>query len=520
MPRTERQQPARPAGPSNGQRPGDAFNARAEWGDLLEPAGWVFVHARGDEQYWRRPGKRIGTSATTGYKGSDLFYCFTTSAAPFENDTSYSKFAVYAWLHHDSDYAAAATALAAEGYGTDGRQPTPAVKATSKNVPSPKDRAPIVAHGDSPGADLRWRTARDIAAETPERPDWIVERLLAHGAVTELSAKVKVGKTTLLGNMIASILGGVPFLALATAYTPIVLLTEERTPTLRAVLERVGLLEADDLHILLRQDSGGLDWPEVIAAATKHTRAVQAGVLAVDTLSDWANIAGDEENSAGAALTAMRPLHEAAGDGLAVWVNRHDRKSGGDLGDSARGSSAFSGASDIILSLRRANTPGHESRRELLGVGRFDGVPERLMLELDHGQYVSLGDQLQVERVETRAALLDMLPDAGGTRLGEADILERLENGSRGTLRRVLEELVDGGQITKEPGLGKTRRAFGYALANEVITLTMDPDQSHNEHVSESDVRMDVSSPLPPDLNAVISPLPLSDQIDGHVEAL
>lgn len=48
---------------------------------------------------------------------------------------------------------------------------------------------------------------------------------------------------------------------------------------------------------------------------------------------------GDSENNAGDALAAMLPLQEAAGNGIAVIVLRHDRKSGGLVGESARESS-------------------------------------------------------------------------------------------------------------------------------------------------------------------------------------
>src|SRR5581483_3324583 len=64
---------------ATGVRPGDAFNARTSWVDLLEAAGWIMVAQHGDETFWRRPGSENKWSASTNYKGSDLFYVFTTS---------------------------------------------------------------------------------------------------------------------------------------------------------------------------------------------------------------------------------------------------------------------------------------------------------------------------------------------------------------------------------------------------------------------------------------------------------
>jgi putative DNA primase/helicase len=101
-----------------GTRPGDEFNARADWADILEPFGWRWVGTGGDGgDLWCRPGKAFGTSASTDYCDSDLMYVFSTNAPPFEGGTAYSKFHAYALLNHDGDFSAAARALAAAGYG-------------------------------------------------------------------------------------------------------------------------------------------------------------------------------------------------------------------------------------------------------------------------------------------------------------------------------------------------------------------------------------------------------------------
>jgi hypothetical protein len=111
--------PADTVVPSAELRPGDDFNRRTTWQDLLEPAGWTPLFVTEDGvRYWRRPDKRFGHSATTNHGGTDHLYVFTSSAAPLEADTSYDKFAAYAALHHKGDYSAAARALALQGFGT------------------------------------------------------------------------------------------------------------------------------------------------------------------------------------------------------------------------------------------------------------------------------------------------------------------------------------------------------------------------------------------------------------------
>ena len=95
-----------------GQRPGDRYNRRASWAEVLEPHGWSLLSTRDGESYWQRPGKQSpGVSATTNHQGSDLLYVFSTSTV-FEAGRAYSKFAAYAILEHGGDFRAAARALA------------------------------------------------------------------------------------------------------------------------------------------------------------------------------------------------------------------------------------------------------------------------------------------------------------------------------------------------------------------------------------------------------------------------
>ncbi|MEU5549225.1 hypothetical protein ABZ738_05600 [Micromonospora sp. NPDC047793] len=106
--------------------PGEDFNARTEWSQILTPAGWREHYAQDDVTYWTRPGKPTGISASTNALGTDRLHVFTTGAAPLDGGESYSKFGAYAALHFGADHAAAARALGKQGYGTP--LPDPAVE--------------------------------------------------------------------------------------------------------------------------------------------------------------------------------------------------------------------------------------------------------------------------------------------------------------------------------------------------------------------------------------------------------
>jgi hypothetical protein len=116
-------------------RPGDKFNeSDLTWAEMLEPHGWVVDHEKDGAQYWTRPGKDEGVSATTGYdygEGPDRLYVFTSST-PFESQRGYDKFGAYAVLNHGGDLSAAAAALG-----------TPSPRLSAASVPPPAGVAAV-----------------------------------------------------------------------------------------------------------------------------------------------------------------------------------------------------------------------------------------------------------------------------------------------------------------------------------------------------------------------------------------
>ena len=96
-------------------RPGDDFNQRGDLRSLLITYGWTPLHTQGENEYFRRPGKQSGGQSAS-YNG-EVFYVFSSNAAPFEPGAGYSPFQVYAILEHNGDYTQAAKTLLDNGYG-------------------------------------------------------------------------------------------------------------------------------------------------------------------------------------------------------------------------------------------------------------------------------------------------------------------------------------------------------------------------------------------------------------------
>ena len=161
--------PAAPRKPGE-KAPGDEYNERTDWADILIPAGWRLVYTRPDgTRAWRRPGKNVGISATTGYgdQGLDLLYVFTSSTE-FEQERSYSKLGAYAVLHTGGDYAKAASELRKAGFGDP--------------LPPPERHNPLtLIHGEGqggvaspPSAPWSPQTPSEVSGqpEAEEPPSW------------------------------------------------------------------------------------------------------------------------------------------------------------------------------------------------------------------------------------------------------------------------------------------------------------------------------------------------------------
>lgn len=134
-------------------RPGDDYNNRANWRDVLEPHGWRFLFERGGVWYLRRPGKDRGVSATVNWGSLDCLRNFSSST-PLD-ERMYSKFGVYAVLNHRGDFREAAKVLANQGYGSRDRFAT--------------------SEGEEPEPDAQWRSPDPL--ERPGFPTFPVHRL-------------------------------------------------------------------------------------------------------------------------------------------------------------------------------------------------------------------------------------------------------------------------------------------------------------------------------------------------------
>ena len=310
-------------------------------------------------------------------------------------------------------------------------------------------------NGSAPDADerrhVRSYTLPELAALQPEQVNWVLSDYIAVGDVVSLEAPAKAGKSTILRKLHVHIATGRPFLGHAVKQGPSLYCTEERPGTSREGFARAGGLELEDVHVMFLHDFFGMDWTQKIEEIGEHCTRLGAVLLSFDTLSKWAGLVGDQEQGSGPAMEVCGPLQRLAAKGLTVAVARHERKSGGATGEAGRGSSAFTGEMDVVLSLRKVT--GERTRRKLGAVGRHDATPDEVMIDYVDGEYLSLGDPYTLRHQEQERTVIALLPAMRADQLRIEDVLERMDHGtSHETVRALLVRLVDDGVVCRAMG--------------------------------------------------------------------
>lgn len=414
-------------------RPGDDFNQRAHWEDILSPLGWTISRRRENVIHWRRPDKKdIGISATSGYckgdKSGDRLYVFSSNAWPFQESQSYSKFSAYALVHCSNDLRAASKRLADEGYGT------PEETANLINMPNalPSYRSQqqaIIIDGVAVRKEQmvqKYATAQDEESDdefaitfdkvkpplSPE--DWYWFGFLCPGQKSLITALPKIGKTTLLAALLKAFERDDDFVGYKIKPTKVLYASEEHENSWASRIARFNLI--GEYHALVRkkvEKSHCMDsWREWLGRCRRYMERNGHKILVIDTLSRYWPVA-DENDAVQAtqAIDALDILTEKTD--LCVMVIHHQRKSGGANFTGARGSGAISARFDIILDFEKVEGgfgQDKKNQRLIKGSGRWQETPIEVVIELNNDHYELLGDSTEVRKLERQRQLIEAIP--------------------------------------------------------------------------------------------------------------
>lgn len=224
----------------------------------------------------------------------------------------------------------------------------------------------VVAAHEPPQRILpRIRTARELAHEHPREPEPIIDGILRHTEVVQISAPSKVGKSWLLHDLLISFTTGSPWLGtFRTAKLPALLIDYELSPAttgkrLGAVARSLGHREIPEhLHVAnIRGDSLSLD--EMIRLVDEAETSY--GLIAIDCQYGLYGEGIDENDNADMAKLYRELIRLAMRTNAGVAIVHHGTKgssAGKRVADIGAGGGAQGRAADSLLSLRDHETPG------------------------------------------------------------------------------------------------------------------------------------------------------------------
>ena len=290
-------------------------------------------------------------------------------------------------------------------------------------------------------------TVNQLLDRQPELTSWICYPYVAEGDVLSFESPPKDGKTTFVLAMVNQIAASGAFLGEKVAGGPVLYCTEERVGTFLDALKRTGNYEtSENLHVLLLHDAAWrLPWADTTAEIQRLADEIGARFVVVDTLSKWAGLSGDDEQSSGIAMSTMTPLQHLASSGhRAVAVIRHERKNGGEVGQAGRGSGGWAGEMDTIIAVRRIAGEPVKSKRLVATKGRHDDTPEERIVDFNGDEFKVLGSPEDVRRLENERQILDGLgwgPDGGRS------LNDLRGDMPRQTAERILERFIREGVV-------------------------------------------------------------------------
>jgi hypothetical protein len=260
----------------------------------------------------------------------------------------------------------------------------------------------------------RWPRPVKIT-ELPEdgsSVEWLWHGCFARRHITLFSALMKSGKTTLSSHLLRALQHGDPFVGRATRQCRTLVVSEESHAIWR---ERRDTLCLDDhLSVLCRPMIAKptfADWTDFLTHVEECATADAVDLVVIDTVSAFAP--WKSENDSAEVMGTLTPLNRLTKAGFAVVLFHHFGKADGTEGRGARGSTALAGAADILLELRRFRPEDLTDRRRVLsGLGRFDEIPEEVVIELkaDGTGYTAEGDRKAVAMRDIQALIEEVLP--------------------------------------------------------------------------------------------------------------
>lgn len=223
-------------------------------------------------------------------------------------------------------------------------------------------------------------------AELPtgdQGPNWLLPGYLARGSLTLLIGAAKGGKTTFLSVLLKRLEAGGALAGMQVRPGKALVITEESAAQWQ--LRHAKFNYGSNVGFLCRPFLGKpepAEWLALIEYLLQYRSREGLDLAVIDTLASF--LPGRDESNAGLMMEALMPLQRLTSAGMGVLLSHHPRKQASLEGQWSRGSTALTGAVDILMEMHYMSRPSEaDRRRKLLGFSRFDETPRCLVAELN-----------------------------------------------------------------------------------------------------------------------------------------
>ena len=342
------------------KRPGDEFNERINFGEMLTYYGWKLLRTLMDgTQYWQRPGKDGDQHSATLKDG--IFYVFSSNAAPFEPNKGYTAFSAFVLLRHNGDFGKAAADLLAQGFGQP-KEVAPDVDLSVflKNIGA--KTAEENTESEPPKREKRFFNALDLLQEYHNMKEPLIEGLLRREEVMNIVAAPKTGKSWFVLQLALAFCTGTKWAGVSCTKGKVLLIDNELhketiSKRIRTVAYAMGIPEdCTDLgNLNIYPQRGDEKDLRLIASTVKQETDEKFDVIIIDAL--YKALPKDvDENSNGQITDVYSHLDRLArSTGAAVILVHHTSKgnqANKSVTDVGSGAGAQSRAPDTHLTLR------------------------------------------------------------------------------------------------------------------------------------------------------------------------
>lgn len=290
--------------------------------------------------------------------------------------------------------------------------------------------------------------------------EWMIEGLMAKGEICVLSARPKTAKSLIALNVAACVAEGKPFIDFPTKQGKVFFLPFER---MELTLQRIHNLGIQDNPNLCLWDITHSPMPRIdrLEILERFIKKWGISLVVIDTLSHFLRPALERERGNLNAYDLVYGLFERIKDvaersGCCFLFVHHDRKGDTDDERGVLGSTAITGAVDVILQLK---SEGQGVIKVAIKGNRVED--QTVFITIGEDGWVDLTDQPETtEEEKARKILLRELLEKGQLKRLDAiktlmvELGKKSETSARGLAQRTLKGLVDEGLVeTPKKGL-------------------------------------------------------------------